>query len=153
MIEVTELITKIEQSGQDIFWLGKSSFEQIEKLEFLLGIKLPKSYKSFLLEFGGGGVVGAEISGIEDNNAELDYGGTTYGDTLVCREDYLLPDNLVVIFFRDDEICWCLDIQQTDSDKESSIVSYNLFNKKIDRVIADDFEKFFREYLDLRSKG
>ncbi|WP_394146616.1 SMI1/KNR4 family protein [Vibrio atypicus] len=69
-------------------------------MEELLNIKLPDSFRKFLRVYGGGGVVGSETSGIEDNSAELDYGGTIYGDTLVCREDYDLPENLITIFLK-----------------------------------------------------
>lgn len=151
MKELEQLVEDVKSNGQEIFWLGKTSVDQINKLEELLNIKLPDSFRKFLRVYGGGGVVGSEISGIEDNNAELDYGGTIYGDTLVCREDYDLPEHLITIFFKDDEICWCLDYRNMDLNKEPQVVSYNLFKKNVDRIVADDFEQFFNEYLVLRS--
>ncbi|WP_394146628.1 SMI1/KNR4 family protein [Vibrio atypicus] len=151
MKELEQLVEDVKSNGQEIFWLGKTSVDQINKLEELLNIKLPDSFRKFLRVYGGGGVVGSEISGIEDNNAELDYGGTIYGDTLVCREDYDLPEHLIIIFFKDDEICWCLDYRNMDLNKEPQVVSYNLFKKNVDRIVADDFEQFFNEYLVLRS--
>ena len=151
MTHIDTLIKKIEASDQEIFWLGKATLNEIEKLELLLEIHLSKSFKNFLLTFGGGGVIDSEISGIEDNNAELDYGGTVYGDTIRCRKDYDLPTGLVTIFFRDDEICWCLDTNKMNTKNECPVVSYNLFNKKIDSKISDDFNQFFEEYLELRA--
>ncbi len=152
MSELDRLIEKVEKSENEIFWFGSASVEQVDELEKLLKLSFPKSFKDFLQAYGGGGVVDAEISGIEDNDASLDYGGTVYGDTLVAREDYDLPDGLAVIFFRDDEICWCLDTRSVGLDVECPVVSYNLFDRKIDNIIAGDFNEFFREYLELRSQ-
>lgn len=152
MTDRQTLIEKVEKNGHEIFWQGKATREQVEKLQLLLNVKLPESFKSFLLEFGGGGVIDAEISGIEDNNAEIDNGGTVYGDTLLCREEYDLPEYLVTIFFRDDEVCWCLDTKEFGQTRECPVVSYNLFSKVIEGKIANDFELFFKAYLELRTQ-
>jgi hypothetical protein len=151
MADINNLIKKIEKSGQEIFWLGEASLDEIMKLELLLKLKLPSSYKTFLATFGGGGVIGDEISGIEDNNAELDYGGTVYGDTTRCIEEYELPENLITIFYKNDEICWCLNTAEMNDQNECPVVSYNVFNKKVDINIAVNFKEFFEEYLMLRA--
>ena len=111
--------------------------------------KLPLSFITFLEEYGGGGVVGSEISGIESNNAELDYRGTVYGDTIMCRDQYSLPESLVVIYFSDDEVVWCLDTSRMKNE-ECPVVSYNVFTSKIDGELAETFHEFFVEYLELR---
>jgi len=72
-----------------------------------------------------------------------------YGDTLTCRDDYELPENLVVIFFKDDEICWCLDTSE-NIEGEYPVVSYSLYKKKVDSRIATSFSEFFKQYLELR---
>tara|TARA_Y100000296_G_scaffold36931_1_gene42760 strand:- start:172 stop:630 length:459 start_codon:yes stop_codon:yes gene_type:complete len=152
MKDYSELISRVEEAGNEIFWLGAASSDQIEALEKNLGCVLPESFKDFLSIYGGGGVVDAEISGIEDNDASIDFGGTVYGDTLTAREEYDLPKGLVVIFFRDDETCWCIDSRDALNSKEFPVVSYNLFKKKVDKKISDDFSIFFEEYFTLRSR-
>ncbi|MCW8876716.1 MAG: SMI1/KNR4 family protein [Kangiellaceae bacterium] len=147
-----KLIQQVESKGNETFWFGKTDIVQVEKLESMLGLILPSSFKEFLENYGGGGIVESEISGIEDNDAELDYGGTVWGDTVTCREDYELPDNLAVIFFKDDEVCWCLDCNLLNEFNECPVVSYNLFNKSVDREMSSSFKDFFVEYLELRAQ-
>lgn len=145
------LVEAVKNAGNEIFWQGGCSSEQLKKLEELLGLTLPSSFKDFLKTYGGGGVIDAEISGIEDNDALIDTGGTVYGDTSTARKDYGLPDELAVIYFRDDEVCWCLDARNKKEDSEYPVVNYNLFSRKIENQLSDSFEQFFEEYLKLRA--
>ncbi|WP_406643903.1 SMI1/KNR4 family protein [Pseudomonas quasicaspiana] len=96
---------KLENSGEDTFWFGPSSPDQIEKLESMLNLKSPKDFKDFLAACGGGGVADSEICGIENNDAILDSGGTINYSTYYCRSDFGLPKTMVVVYFRYDEIC------------------------------------------------
>ncbi|CZF80596.1 SMI1 / KNR4 family protein [Grimontia celer] len=137
---------ELANNNSDTFWQGGADTAQIEKLEQLLGIKLPSVFKEFLQSPGGGGVADSEISGIEDNNAALDFGGTVYGDTLGAREDFELPEHLVVIFYKDDEICWCIDTCSPNG----QVVSYDVFKKKVGPVIANNFGEFFSDYVSMR---
>lgn len=146
------LINKIEASGQELFWHGPASESEIRNLESLLAATLPNSFKEFLENYGGGGVIDSEISGIEDNDASADFGGTVYGDTLTVREDYDLPDHLVVIYFKEDETCWCIDTSTVTVSGESPVVSYSLTKRSIDNTLAPSFSDFFLEYLRLRAQ-
>lgn len=146
------LANAIENAGHEVFWQGGASPDQVSKLEELLQVRLPPSFKKFLEEYGGGGVVNAEISGIEDNDAENDAGGTVWGDTLVCRREYLLPPELVVIYFHDNEVCWCLNTK-AELGGDCSVVSFNVFKKAIDRIIAPDFQSFLVEHLSLYAEA
>jgi len=148
MAEYDNVAEAAKNAGHEIFWLGAVSEQEINRVEALLGIKLPSSFRRFLESYGGGGVVGAEISGIEDNDAALESGGTVVGDTKMCRQRYDLPAHLVVIYFHDDEVCWCLDTRDS-AGAECPVVSYNIFTKKIDRVIAKSFSSFMRQHLEL----
>ncbi|WP_076516950.1 SMI1/KNR4 family protein [Achromobacter sp. MFA1 R4] len=150
MAEYDELAMAAEAAGNEIFWLGPASGHQVQRLEALLGLQLSPSYKRFLEVYGGGGIVSAEISGIEDDNAELMTGGSVLGDTFTCRDRFGLPDHLVVIYFHDDEVCWCLDASEGDGD-EFPVVSYNIFSKEVDRAISEDFSAFMRQHLALYS--
>jgi hypothetical protein len=151
MAEYDELAVAAEKAGYEIFWLGPVAANEVKRLEELLEVALPRSFKKFLEDYGGGGVVSAEVSGIEENNASNQAGGTIFGDTKECRERYDLPNYLVVIYFHDDEVCWCLDTSQYSGD-ECPVVSYNIFTKKVDRVIAPDFASFIQQHLSLYGK-
>ena len=150
MSKYDDLIEAVKNSGKEFFWYGSAPIEEVDKVETLLNIKLPHSYRRFLCEFGGGGVVDSDISGIEDGNGALDNGGTIYGDTLQCREDYNLPNHLAVFFYREDEICWCFDTDRMVN-MECPLVSYNLFKRKVENDISSSFEEFFTQYLELRT--
>ncbi|PKF81412.1 hypothetical protein CW749_01870 [Vibrio sp. vnigr-6D03] len=141
-----DLAEKLDHANSDTFWQGSADESQIDKLEELLSLQFPEDFKEFLKQLGGGGVTDSEISGIEDNDSTIDYGGTVYGDTLSAREDYNLPEHLAVIFFKDDEICWCID---TNSPK-GEVISFDVFKQEVNSKIADSFERFFHEYVSLR---
>lgn len=150
MDKYQELIKKSEKAGYEFFWLGPTELKQIHKLELLLGLKLPQQYIDFLTIYGGGGVIESELSGIEENDASNDNGGTVYGDTLIAREEYNLPEDLAVIFYKYDEICWCIDTK-SQYGSDCSIVNYDLFNQNVTNKLASDFHSFFKEYLSLRT--
>lgn len=151
MNHYSELIKKIKNSGEEIFWQGSVDEEQILLLEDQLKVRLSESFKIFLKNYGGGGVVDDEISGIENNDATLKTGGTVLGDTLECRNNFNLPSYLVVIFYQDNELAWCLDSSKMDASNECPVVSYDVFSKEITNKIADNFDLFFKEYLELRA--
>jgi len=148
MTNIERLIHQLEASGRDVFWQGQASDSSIKELETLVGSKLPASFTAFLARHGGGGVVGEEISGIEDNNPTLEYRGTVYGDTRRCREDYGLPSNLIVVYLGDDDVVWCLDASDFNGE-ECPIVSFNVFTAVKSRIAAS-FGDFLEEYLTLR---
>ena len=147
MIDYSELASAIDRAGYDVSWLGPVRPEQVDRVDLLLGVVLPASYKRFLQAYGGGGVIGAEVSGVEDDDASLAHGGTVVGDTKACRERFDLPAHMVVIYFHDDEICWCLETSPSGS--ECPVVSYNLFSRSVDNVLAPDFGTFIAMHLGL----
>lgn len=148
MYNYQDLITKLDNSGDETFWFGPSSAEQIAKLEDILGLKLPQDFVDFLAACGGGGAADSEICGIEDNDATLDSGATINYSTTYCRSDFDLPNHMAVIYFKDDEVCWVIDCSPAGGGK---ILSYDLFKKKPSKTIAENFYSFFEEYVELRS--
>lgn len=152
MAEYDELIAAVTTAGNEIAWLGTASRDQINSVEELLGVPLSSTFRRFLEDYGGGGVVGAEVSGIEDNDAALSTGGTLVGDTATCRNRFHLPPHLVVIYFHDDEVCWCLDTSK-GAGGECPVVSYNVFTRKVDAEIAKDFSSFMHQHLALCARA
>lgn len=153
MTDIKLLIQRLEDEGNVMFWQGKASKESIEKLESLLGSRLPVSFKTFLAECGGGGFDDADalICGIENDDPSLEHRGTVYGDTLLCREDYSLPENLVVIYLGVDDVVWCLDVSQFDGD-ECPVVTFDVVSRST-KPLAGTFNNFLVEYLTLRITG
>lgn len=151
MIAVDSLVQQLESQGKVMFWQGKATQEAIKGLEALLKAQLPISFKTFLAEYGGGGFEDEDalISGIEDDNPTLEHRGTVYGDTLLCREDYDLPEHLVVIYLDADDVVWCLDVGNSDHD-ECPVVAFDVFSKST-KPLAATFADFLIEYLTLRT--
>ncbi|EOI3553363.1 SMI1/KNR4 family protein [Cronobacter turicensis] len=148
MKEIQDLVKKLSASKEhEVVWLGPTDEIQVKKIENALNLSLPEDFKFFLTETGGGGVVELEISGIEDNNALGECGGTVYYDTTYCRDEYNLPEELAVIYFKDDEICWCLDFSAENFGK---VVSYDLISCKKHSTLHNSFKGFFKEYVNLR---
>lgn len=152
MNEYDGLAAQVVAAGAEIHWYGSADDAQIEALQERLLCPLPSSYKRFLRQYGGGGVVGDDVCGIEDNDATKTSGGTALGGTLSCRSRFGLPFHLVVVYLHDDEVCWCLDTRQTVRD-ECPVVSYSLALRKVDGVVAPDFAEFMRRHLEAHGGG
>lgn len=148
MSRYSELIEQLEAAGHELFWFGKTTNGVVDELESALACKLPKSFREFLLECGGGGVVEEEISGVRADDVRSDHRGLVYGDTLRCQEEYGLPANLVVIYLGSDNVVWCLDVSEFRND-ECPVVSFDVFGKGT-RPLASTFANFFEEYAKLR---
>lgn len=145
MTQIDALVKKLEKTGEEIFWHGKTSAESIEQLEGLLNVRLPKSFRQFITVYGGGGLVGEEISGIEDDDATLDNRGTILGDTYQCRTQFSLPSHLIVIYFGADDVVWCLDIS-FPAGTDCPVVSFDV-NSRVTKQLAESFEQFFERYV------
>ncbi|MBU6961409.1 SMI1/KNR4 family protein [Pseudomonas sp. CVAP len=143
-----DLTNKLDTSSEETFWFGACSKDQIAKLEKILELKLPQDFIDFLETCGGGGVVESEICGIENNDASLESGATVNYSTTYCQANYELPNNLAVIYLKNDEVCWAIDCSTTGNGK---VLSYDLLKNKISKVIAVNFYSFFEEYVELRS--
>lgn len=144
MESISEMIKILEQRKR-VGWQGGITGEVLSHLEKLLQVRLPNSFRLFLLDYGGGGVIGQEISGVEDCNAIIDTRGTVYGDTLMCRDELELPVHLVVIYLGDDYVVLCLDTSAYVGD-ECSVVSFNVTTKSV-HYLFPTFSSFLNDYL------
>lgn len=142
-MEYAELAKKLDAAGCRTFWFGAADKEQVLALETLLRVLLPQQFAGFLSELGGGGVEGAEISGI-DGVAEQEGFGTVWGDTRRLRETFGLADHLIVLRVDEEEYAWCLDCAQ---DSSGSAVALFLGADEKPSVVAPDFHSYFVEYV------
>jgi hypothetical protein len=144
---IPQLVQRLERKSK-VFWQGGVAESVIDRLEELLGKKLPHSFRRFLHETGGGGASNAWISGIEDGIPEIENRGTVLGDTRFCQEEHKLPLHLVVIFLSDEDVVWCLDTSQF-VDGEYPVVAFDVFFKKT-ALLYSSFAAFFEDYVNLR---
>lgn len=152
MAEYDALAKKVEAAGWQVYWYGPAPEAEIARLEQLLSVRLPVSFKRFLREYGGGSIGDRSICGIENGNAANSYGGTVFGDTMRCRQNHGLPPGLVAVLFYDDEVCWCLDTGRFTGE-ECPVVAYDVFRREVDRTIAPSFAAFMTERLTLYGEG
>jgi hypothetical protein len=148
-----ELISRIQALGERIEFAGPQSQQAIVQLETALHLKLPESYRDFLSRYGAGGTVGSWIAGIYGNNPLMSNDGYAYGETTRIREEYGLPDGLLVVQSSAPEFVWCLDMRQTKGNAESPVVAVDVLNGFKTEPIARTFGDFFREYLEVRAEG
>jgi len=145
MESISHLIKKLEDQHADLFWQGEASLESINKLQTILKCVLPRSFKDFLLTYGGGGISEEEISGIEANDPYIQNRGTVLGDTLLCREEFQLPEHFIVIYFGMDNVVWCLDTSKLENE-ECPVISYDVYLKK-SFFLFPTFNEFMHDFL------
>lgn len=143
---IEQLIAEIESLGEVFTWHGPQSEASVAELERILDVKLPPSYRAFLLRYGGGGIQAyTGISGIWANEPMRTDGGTAYGDTLRMREERGLPLHLIVIERGDEHFPpMCLDTSRREPDGEYPVVGFRLPS----RTISHDSYANFAAYLE-----
>jgi hypothetical protein len=147
-----KLIERVIAAGEELEWYGPQTQIAIEELSNVLGVDLPVSFRAFLAEYGGGGVVGEWISGIVDGDPVNPVMGSVFGDTMRCRGRHNLPGGLVVVFSQDDdEVLWCLDADARNSAGECPVVAFDITGHEPQRPISPSFSVFIQEYLTLRA--
>lgn len=154
MGRIEDLIEKILDSGEDLEFYGPQSDESIAALEGALGVKMPPSFVDFLKVYGGGGVTDSDISGIFDDKPLMTNQGCVYGDTMRWREEYGLPENLVVVKVEDEEEALCLDASSPDPAGEYPVVRVDLYGGGVAKVgdsikENNSFSEFFESYLEM----
>ena len=130
----------IERFGEDAFFVGKATQTQIKEIEQLLGVTLPNSYKTFLNEFGHGGVTGLEING-----QGLGKVASCVEATLNWRK-FQLPPNLVVIEDAGTDWIYCLDTSRM-RDGECPVVDWEQ-NRGIGNQRFETFYDYFKTRLE-----
>ena len=139
-----ELADRLDEAGCRTFWFGPANRSEVTRLEGLLGLELPEAFIDFLCSLGGGGVEGAELTGI-DGTADHEGFGTIWGDTKRLREDYGLGAHLVVLRIDEEEYAWCLDCS---SSGDSRVVGIALGVDSTPTPHVPNFEVYFSEYVE-----
>ena len=139
---IRELIKRIEATGED-FDTSPATDSTISEVEARLGCCFPPSYREFLTEFGAVWCSGQSVSGIHDDEPSDESDGTVLGDTKRYRDEFALPNQLVVVQ-ADDEAPYCLDLSV--SSDEPPVVCFQLNTGTYERI-TDGFESFLIEWF------
>ncbi len=143
-MDFSHFAAKLDAAGCTTFWFGAANNDEVVRLGELLGVSLPVEFAEFLRQLGGGGVEGAELTGL-DGVANEEGAGTVLGETKRLREDFSLPRHLVVVRLDDDEYAWCLDCS---GQARGVVVGVELGVDKTPSLVADGFAAFFEEYVE-----
>lgn len=92
-MSIEALIERIRSAGENPEFYGPQEAASVDRLETILDVKLPHSYREFLQQYGGGyGFIG--LYGNQPESLEL---GCLLGDTVRIRQQYQLPRQFIPI--------------------------------------------------------
>jgi hypothetical protein len=142
---ISELLDQIAASNvKDVVWVGPASESDIDTIEQELRCRLPRSFREFLRLVGGGGVPGLEVSGV---GARDEFGSVIY-DTKAWREEYGLPEHLIIVQRdADDNEPFCLDTSAFSGDECPVLLYYPHRTPPVTEWIAADFASWYANYL------
>jgi hypothetical protein len=146
MPDISSLIAERQQEGHDVWIPGGASGDQLVALEQALGLSLPPSYAAFLTRYGALGLGDSFVSGIIDNDALDQSGGSVLGDTLRFRTHLAFPRGLVVIGKHEDG-AFCLDTTRQASDREYPVVNFEFGSTQHASPVAANFEDWLIHFF------
>jgi hypothetical protein len=109
MDDLERAFALIGEHRNEASFLGPLSVLRVLAAEKTLGLKLPPTYRRFVLELGAGSFGGAEIYGVVDMDFQRSSAPDAVWATLRAREANDLPADVVILGYDDDEIA-CLKI-------------------------------------------
>lgn len=122
----------------------------ISKLEKILLVQLPTSYKNFLKIFGWLGLSSFEFYGLVDNQHEEILKSGVAWINLKFRSDFKMPNNIFIFNERGDGSCYALDLSQMNANNECPVVVWPLNGYEdtpVLEVVAKDFGEFFLDMV------
>lgn len=134
--ELTHFI-KMNMESDD--FTGGVDKKQVDYVQNILQLKLPESYKSFLTNYGSGGLFGVDILGVASSNI---------ASVVIKTERYRdlgMSGNLVVI--EDiDEYAYCLDTSNMEN-SECPVIAWHRQGGLDDYHTAKNFYEFLSQRL------
>jgi hypothetical protein len=150
MDDVDDLIEKIRRNGDEVWVAGPQSEQAVAELEKAVGVRMPPSYRNFLLRFGSVGILDSVVSGIVNNKPLAPGTGHLHWDTQWFRREFELPTHLLVVQ-HDEDAPYCLDTRRADADGEFPLVCYELRSEHVERI-APSFAAWFMDWLRLEAE-
>jgi hypothetical protein len=139
----------IEDNIEESDFVGKIKDESIRKLEELLNIVLPYSYKKFIQNYGCGDIFGIEIYGIvSDDKIQVEGVPSLYWLIKELRKDGL-NNNYIPFSETGDGNYFILDSSNINEKNEHSVYIWspgNLLSKKVSSSFASFLYNTLKEY-------
>ena len=151
MSTIPELVARVEANGHKVWTKGPQDNRVISVLETTLGLRLPPSYRAFLATYGSMAIYDSVVSGIVDVDPLKEVGGSLYGDTKRFREEWALPEYLLVIQ-PDEAAPYCFDTRRRDMHGEFPVICYELHSRH-ETTIAAGFDEWIRVFFLDRAPG
>ncbi|NWO06788.1 MAG: SMI1/KNR4 family protein [Alteromonadaceae bacterium] len=141
-----ELVQAIKEKDPDWSFSGPHEYEKIWAIEDAYDIKLPESYKAFLMQVGSLEYPNHYYTGIDEDYLDPENG--FMANTLLLREEHSLPEGYFCLEYDHDahELA-CLDLAQYN-EGEYPVVWFNVYSQKIIGQCAKNFDCFIREQLE-----
>lgn len=145
MDEIEQQIATLRAAGIDVWADAPPPPGAVADLEKSLNVALPPGYRDFVLRYGGMGIGDSFVSGILGGDAFSTDFGTLYGDTLRYRDEFNMPEHLLVIQ-SDEDAPFCLDSGSPRADGEYPVVCFELHSGHVSQV-APDFKAWLSSWL------
>ena len=153
---IERLIERINElpASFRVHWLGACRESRIARVERILGVSFPNTYRQLVRSKGGGGIESFFILGVPPKGP-IDEGGACGCMAEYFREDWVakpLPQHFVPVQSDQDLIDpFCLDTSRMKRG-ECPVVLYFLANGIVEEV-APDFVTFYEKYIDEFTAG
>jgi len=145
---VVQLIAARREEGCEIWLAGGASEEQVAALERAFGLSLPPTYSRFLKMFGAISLDDHHVSGIVENDALKEQGGSVLWDTACFRKEEGFPAGFIVIGKHEDG-AYCLDSNRRSADHEFPVINFEFGSIQHAKPVAKNFHDWlirFRLY-------
>lgn len=142
MEDLTRALSLIGERAGEAAFVGPRTELVTRTAEKALGLRLPPTYRRFVLELGAGSFGAAEVYGVIDADFERSSAPDAVWATLRAREENDLPADLVILGQEDDEIT-CLRVRPGDEEGEVLILNAGEDPDRVGtRVVARDFGEY-----------
>lgn len=146
MTSYAELAAQLQAADDAWDITGPQPASRVDEVEAKLGIRLPVSYRRFLIEVGGMEYPNHSYTGLDDDYLHPEYGFGRYTELL--RQENDLPDGLFVLESdHDADELVCLDLNQMQ-DGECPLVWFHVYQHKVTGPCEPNFDSFFRNLVD-----
>lgn len=150
-MDIKRYIEKANELENEVWIEGPASDKSILILEEAMGVRLPSSYRDFLLAYGAMGIYDSYITGLSNQAPLARQTGWIYGHTMIMRDDYKdryeVPDYLWVLEPHENG-AYCFNTNvKTDGD-EYGIVNYepHLPKSTFSEVLARSFHEYLEKW-------
>jgi hypothetical protein len=143
-----ELIHFVENHPKIFDISGKKSGELVEKAETALGVRLPKSYKDYLQNFGTLSFGARTYFGVIKEDFENSRHPDVVWYNLLMRRDFEFPEHLLIVYNDEGVVFTCLDTSNFYSEYECALVMWDNVHKEVFESVNVSFVDYLLEEIE-----